>query len=193
MAPEVVAGGRAGMPADVYALGVILHHLLCGRPPAFGVSPSEINPYLPPGFETFLRATLHHDPKLRIARAGALLPAIDGFIATEKRCLARRDGHARRRVTMERLRTIGHAARALFWMAALIAVSCLAVMTPAAAEVARDFEPEAFLGLVLAPGLVLALTGLVLGVTTLNAWLFRIPAKSYKERPGHRWWSFMMQ
>ncbi|KAF0242736.1 MAG: serine/threonine protein kinase [Planctomycetota bacterium] len=193
MAPEVLAGGKPGTPADVYALGVILHFLLCGRPPAFGVSPSEINPYLPPGFETFLRALLHHDPEARIGRAGALLPAIDGFIAAEKRCLARRDGHARRRFLMESLRTLGRAARILFWTAAAISLAFLASLTPAGADVAREVEFESLLGMLAWPGAVLGLVGILLGVTSINAWILRIPARTYKERPGHKFWSFMMK
>lgn len=200
MAPEVLAGEKPGSPADVYALGVILHHMLCGRPPAFGVSPSALNPFLPPRFATFLRTTLHHDPAARFPRAGALLPAIDGFIKAEARCLARRDGHARRRVAMERLTTLARGARVLFWTAALFTVSAVAWHLAAAAFAGAaptrnlDFQdadnPLFFL---VPPAAFLCLVGMILGVTTINAWIWRVPAKTYKERPGHRLWSFMMQ
>src|SRR5262249_51000155 len=61
MAPEVMSGARPEQAADVYALGVLLHSMLCGRPPAFGVSPGELNPFLPPGMTDFLRQMLHPD------------------------------------------------------------------------------------------------------------------------------------
>lgn len=197
MAPEVVAGERPGTPADVYALGVLLHFMLCGRPPAFGVSPSELNPYLPPGFETFLRGMLHHDPLVRIQHAGALLPAIEGFIEGEKRCLARPDGHARRRVAMERMRTLARGARGLFWgAAAAVALAGLVLFTsaaPALAEYFREPGQDSPLSLLVLPAIALGFVGILIGVTTINAWLWRVPAREYKERPGHPFWSFMMQ
>ncbi|MBI2921398.1 MAG: serine/threonine protein kinase [Planctomycetes bacterium] len=194
MAPEVLAGDKPGPPADVFALGVILHQLLCGRPPAFGVSPSALNPFLPPGFSTFLRTALHHDPASRFPRAGALLPAIDAFIRAEAQCLVRRDGHARRRVAMERMRTLAGGARVLFWVAALCTVVAAAAWAaPFRAEEFKDAGQDSPLFLAVGGAVALGFVGLLLGVTTINAWIWRVPAKTYKERPGHRLWSFMMQ
>ena len=42
VAPEQLQGGAAQPPADVYSLGVLLHELLCGRPPFAGETLMEV-------------------------------------------------------------------------------------------------------------------------------------------------------
>jgi serine/threonine protein kinase len=193
MAPEVMSGGRPGPAADVYALGVILHHLLCGRPPAFGVSPDTLNPHLPHGATDFLRAMLHPDPAMRIATASELIPFIDGFMRAEERCLRRRNGHARRLVFYRRMRTLARGAKILGL--SLACVTSIVVflrfglpMVPTSDEFAITLA-----GLSVIPACLLLFIGMLLGMTTLNAWLVGIPEKTYKNRSGHPWWTFMMQ
>lgn len=205
MAPEVMSGGKPGAAADVYALGVILHHLLCGRPPAFGVSPEALNPFLPPRSTDFLRALLQRDPALRPPDAGALLAPLDHFIRAERRCLRRRNGHARRRVFVARMRTLQRGARLLLLSAALALVCLLTVQLVLAAQAgspephyARPESPAESLAVaggiaLFFAGFTLAFTSLLLAMTTINAWVLGVPEKLYKNRKGHPIWSFMMQ
>lgn len=208
MAPEVMSGGKPDAAADVYALGVILHHLLCGRPPAFGVSPEALNPFLPPRSTDFLRSLLQRDPALRPPDAGALLAPLDHFIRAERRCLRRRNGHARRRVFVARMRTLQRGARVLLVAAALLLAGFLAVHIALAGSAAPPAPPVPSYAraespgedLRLAGGIVLfvatfsfAFTCLLLAMTTINAWILGVPEKLYKNRKGHPIWSFMMQ
>jgi serine/threonine protein kinase len=190
MAPEVMSGAPPERAADVYALGVILHSMLCGRPPAFGVSPGELNPFLPPGTTDFLRQMLDLDPATRLPDARSLLPVVDHFIAAEERCLRRRNGHARRRIFCERMRTLGRGIRIL-GLSALVVLTGLCGL-PYLKAFAVDNEGLMVLACV--GGLFpLALTAVLLAVTTINAWILGVPERTYKNRRGHPWWTFMMQ
>lgn len=188
MAPEVMSGGRPERAADIYSLGVLLHTMLCGRPPAFGVSPGELNPFLPPGTTDLLRQMLDHDPEQR-PRAVALKAPLDELILAEERCLRRRNGHARRRIFNDRMRTLGRGIRlaltGLLTIPALLALPMLRIIK------LEDHGP--LFGLALIAAFPLALTALILAVTTINAWILGIPEKSYKIRRGHPWWTFMIQ
>src|SRR6185295_10826142 len=168
MPPEVMSGARPEPQADVYALGVLLHSMLCGRPPAFGVSPVELNPFVPPGTADFLRQMLDFDPRLRFSTAGDLLPGIDHFIDAERRCLRRRNGHARRRVFHERMRTLGRGLRML-GLGALFVLTALFGL-PYVQAIANDNQ-----GLVIVASIFgffpLVLTAVLLAVTTINAWI----------------------
>lgn len=199
MAPEVMSGAPPAAAADVYALGVILHHLLCGKPPAFGVSPETLNPFLPPRCTEFLRDLLHVDPDLRPPSAAALLPAIDHFIAAEVRCLRRRNGHARRRVFTARMRTLSRGLRVLAPALAFVLVTIflgrfVLTASPGSSRRQPDFSTVDALIIVGSPilGLLVAVCTL-LAMTTINAWVMGVPEKLYKNRSGHPWWSFMMQ
>jgi serine/threonine protein kinase len=189
MAPEVMSGGRPDRAADVYALGVLLHAMLCGRPPAFGVSPADLNPFLPPGTTDFLRQVLDHDPERRLPIAGALLPAVDEFIAAEERCLRRRNGHARRRVFQTRMRTLGRGIRMLLTGLLLVPLAfAWPVLKVVASESKDTIVPVVILGLV-----PISILAFLLAATTINAWIMGIPEKTYKNRRNHPWWTFMMQ
>jgi serine/threonine protein kinase len=195
MAPELFDGKKPEIAADVYALGVLLHGLLTGRPPAFGVSPSSLNPYLPPGIESLLRGMLHHDPELRIRSAEVVLPDLDRFIAEEERCLAKKNGHERRRVFEGRMRTLRKGLNALLTLAALVTIVVgLFVVGLAFTGGANSDVAQALIGISLFfGGTFFFFMPLLLGITTINAWLLRVPEKTYKNRSGHPIWSFMMQ
>lgn len=190
MAPELMSGGAPGPASDVYALGVLLHQMLCGRPPAFGVSPLELNPYLPPGMADFLRLALRPDPSRRLPTAGAMLPAVDAFIAAERRCLRRKNGHERRLVFQRRMRTLGRGIKVLAAAGALALIAVVGV--PTLKKPDEDIVTGAFV-LSVPVAIFLFFVGLVLAMTTINAWILRIPEKTYKVRAGHPWWTFMMR
>lgn len=199
MAPEVMSGAPPSKRSDVYALGVILHHMLCGRPPAFGVSADDLNPYLPPGAVAFLREALQAEPEKRFPDAGAMLPDLDRFIAAEKRCLGRRNGHERRLVFVERMRTLERGLRVLAGTAGVASLAglvyALATMRPAGPRAGgpelTPLETIAVLGIPL--GVVAGFVCMLLAMTTINAWILGVPERLYKNRKGHAIWSFMMQ
>ncbi|MBI2922212.1 MAG: serine/threonine protein kinase [Planctomycetes bacterium] len=195
MAPEVTAGEEPGRAADVYALGVILHHLLCGRPPSFGVSPAQLNPYLPSGTAALLREMLRHDVSARLGSAGEVIPRVDRLIAAEERCLRRRNGHERRRVFESRMKTLARGARLmLFVLAAAGALVWSVKIVPALSGITiSDDGFDVLVALSCAAGYLLGWLSIVLGVTTINAWVLGVPERDYKNRRGHPWWNFMMQ
>ncbi len=76
VAPEVVAGEAPSQSADVYALGIVIYELLCGRSPYRGGPPSDVLrrhaacvPVPPSGMPTALwdlaDACIQLDPRLR--------------------------------------------------------------------------------------------------------------------------------
>lgn len=192
MAPELFQGEKPGTAADVYSLGVVLHHLLTGRPPAFGVSPSALNPYLPPRLEDLLRRMLHHDPRARVARAGELVPEVERLLAGERRCLARRNGHARRRVFHERMKTLRRGLRALFVGTGVVAVVVGGIVVVTHASEQSQAVENVAIGVAIVGGYA-GIIPLLLAITTINAWILGVPEKTYKNRAGHPIWSFMMQ
>lgn len=72
VAPEQLQGGAASPAADVYALGVLLHEMLSGRPPFCGVTLMEV-------LSQHLVAPVPRLP----AHAAALQPLVDRMLAKE--------------------------------------------------------------------------------------------------------------
>jgi eukaryotic-like serine/threonine-protein kinase len=72
VAPEQLQGASASPAADVYSLGVLLHEMLCGRPPFCGETLMEV-------LSQHLVAT---PPRLPAASAG-LQPVVDRMLAKE--------------------------------------------------------------------------------------------------------------
>nr|MDT0659190.1 protein kinase [Micromonospora sp. DSM 115978] len=98
VAPEVVAGERPAPATDVYALGIVLFELLCGRSPYRGGPPSEVlgrhagcvpvpTPGLPPALWSMIEDCLAADPARRpaatllAAKLRAAEPALEGVPA----------------------------------------------------------------------------------------------------------------
>ena len=111
MAPEQASsGGTVGTPADVHALGAILHELLVGRPPFKADTPWETmmqlvhQPVLPPShwrkgvprdLETICLRCLEKDPHRRYPGADALAEDLRRYLAGEP-IRARRVGELER-------------------------------------------------------------------------------------------------
>lgn len=82
-APEVAIGGPAGVPADLYGLGVVLHQALHGRLPFEGsrweaMGHQQVRPDVsgPRGLASLIRALLDPDPASRPANASVVRSAL---------------------------------------------------------------------------------------------------------------------
>ncbi len=101
MAPEQCRGASdVDHRADLYALGCILFHMLCGRPPFLGygageiigmqqfvppLPPRSLNPEIPPEVEALVLRLLEKDPAARVQSTEDLL--------VELSALTPREGH----------------------------------------------------------------------------------------------------
>ncbi len=92
LAPEVVQGTPSDARADMYALGILVYEMLCGRPPFTGSDPLDvalqhvensipplqsIKPELPQAFDAALRRVFERDPDRRIQKAEKLVSSIE--------------------------------------------------------------------------------------------------------------------
>jgi hypothetical protein len=91
LAPEMAEGHRPDGRADLYALGAMLYHLLCGQPPFEDEDPTEVvrrhmrepvpplesrHSELPPALYALVAACLEKDPARRPADAQAVIDAL---------------------------------------------------------------------------------------------------------------------
>jgi len=89
MAPELIDKPES-ISSDIYALGILLYHMLAGRPPfransplavcwkqlrEMPVPPSQFNPAISPPVEQVILCALHKDPQQRFPGAKALAQA----------------------------------------------------------------------------------------------------------------------
>jgi eukaryotic-like serine/threonine-protein kinase len=98
MPPEQAAGKGITTAADIYALGAILYHLLCGRPPHQGESvmgtlmsvinepppkPRDLNPKIHPDLELICMKCLAKETSERYTSAGEFAGDLRAFVAGE--------------------------------------------------------------------------------------------------------------
>ncbi len=76
MAPELVIGEPASVASDIYALGVLLVHLLTGKLPTPGEKLLDVRPDLPKQLATVVERAMHPEPGRRFASAGELIAAL---------------------------------------------------------------------------------------------------------------------
>jgi serine/threonine-protein kinase len=92
MAPEQLAGAAPSVPSEIYALGLLLYELFCGRPAFRAASleellraqreppppPSAVASEIEPALERVILRCLERDPERRFASARAVAIALPG-------------------------------------------------------------------------------------------------------------------
>src|SRR5262249_24899054 len=94
MSPEAAPGERTDFRSDVFGLGTSLFHLLTGRPPISGPSPSdtlylvatgrfprarEVSPAVPPALDAICSRAMAPDPARRYARVDELIADVEAW------------------------------------------------------------------------------------------------------------------
>jgi eukaryotic-like serine/threonine-protein kinase len=117
LAPELLAAQPASVSSDIYALGVLLFHLVTAKYPVEGMSYQELKaahesgsrrsltddrPDLPEQFVHVVETAIDRDPKKRYATAGQMVAALSGSIgmgtvSTEERIVTTAPQRARSR------------------------------------------------------------------------------------------------
>jgi len=82
MAPEQAEQGAVDARSDVYGLGAVLYHMLCGEPPSSALfsklrSPSDTNPAAPPDLVRVCMKATARKPERRYPSALAFAQALD--------------------------------------------------------------------------------------------------------------------
>jgi Protein kinase domain len=84
LAPEMIAGAPPSPAADVYALGVILHEVLAGRPPSGAIAPlRQMSPDVPPAVDAIIERALSRSPQARWASPAEFKRALAAVLAPE--------------------------------------------------------------------------------------------------------------
>ncbi|MDB4963095.1 MAG: Serine/threonine protein kinase PrkC, regulator of stationary phase [Myxococcales bacterium] len=103
MAPEQLAGERAGPAADIYALGCMLYEIACGEVLHGGrrsltailkpldARPSRIRPDSPPELDAICEHATRLDPAERFSSARALGNAVQAFLDGDRDLAVRRE------------------------------------------------------------------------------------------------------
>jgi serine/threonine-protein kinase len=134
LSPEQAQGMEVTGTADIYAIGVILFEMLCGRVPFEGESavaiamkqvgeepprPSSINPKVSPALDAVVLKALAKDPAARYRSAAEMAAALDGAMAHPDEAPAvgppADEGRSRRRWLIAALIALLLAGGALAW------------------------------------------------------------------------------
>ena len=103
MAPEQLAGDRAGPSADIYALGCILYEIACGEVlhagrrsltsilEALEARPSKVRPDSPPELDAICERATRLQPAERFGSARALGDAVQAFLDGDRDLAVRRE------------------------------------------------------------------------------------------------------
>lgn len=78
MAPELFQGAKAGVASDIYALGVLFHAMLTGKPACRGESPAAAALELPTRWRRVIRRCLETEPDRRFASVEEVRRALAG-------------------------------------------------------------------------------------------------------------------
>ena len=139
MAPELLTGGAATVSSDLYAVGVLLFHLVTGKHPVEGRAVSELieahrtgsrrsvvdeRPDLPEAFARVVGTALEANPQKRFSSAGEMLAALAETLEMG------------RHTTPERRRP-----RVLFLVGAIIAGAAALLLLPPVRAILPDVRP----------------------------------------------------